>query len=141
MRLLGIRVDEEGTTMEWGLMGNELVRVRLVGGDTLVKVSELIRKDVVDMVVEESLSCLQNLEKCAEKVTIKRDGAKLRDLIREEIFVSDEECVEREDILEYAEAVGYSREDAEKVIKEMLDDGELEGEDCYKPVEDPPLDP
>ncbi len=140
MRVLGIRVDEEGVTIEWGLMGNELIRVKVTDGATLVKVNEMVRKDLIDEVIEKSAACVHNLGECVREVPRRKDRERLRDLITHQIMISEESCVEHGDIIEYAEAVGYSREDAEEVIKEMLEDGEIEGEGCYELVDDA-LDP
>ncbi len=144
MRLMGIEVRNDGVTLSWGLTGSELVRVRVAGNEVFVRVFESIRKAAVDKVVEESVVCARDLGRCSERIALKLEKSELADYIRDLMLMLDEEeCIPHEEVLEYADLKGFSEEDAETVIKELLEKGDIEDKGgCYEPVEnEEPLDP
>ena len=140
MRVRKVSVDEGGLTITWGLGGIDLAVVRVAGDAVLVEVKELLRREVVEEVIKESLTCAEDLGACAGRVEARKDISELGDALRDLLLSSDEECVRREDLIEYAVAIGYSEEDAEKVIEELVEEGFAEDRGgCYFVLDDDPF--
>jgi len=143
LRLRSIEVSDGGVTLSWGVDGTEIVRVRVVGDEVFVRVLELVRKSAVDDVVEESVACVKDLGRCAERIKPRLDRSELAEEVRDLIMMLDEgECIELEEVMEYAALKGFAEDDAEEVLRELVARGEVEDKGrCYAPAEEGVFDP